>query len=194
MCHRVYQHSLYKVNKTLHITETKKQEYAGPILQQAFGIDSSNPFVIQIPEQETFVNISEISEDKGSIYGGYQDETGSGTVTIDINLLSLIGSEQEKAYTGLMIVSNEALETYTYYVATYKYNRQTEHMELLDSARLGQDISIDAYEPSNDLVHIELTKNTNHLNNSQVDIERLSIIACISKAYSIDLLQERLHN
>lgn len=164
------------------------------ILNQAFGIDSLMPFFIQIPNEGTSVNIDQINLAEGVIFGGYKNSIGAGEVKIDIATLSPVGSMEDGAFTGVMIVSDTEYEANSYYITSYKYNKQTDYMELVDSALLGHGISIDAYEPSNDLIHIELTKKTSDLNKSDFVSERLSILACISKGYTIDLLQDRIHD
>ncbi|WGV98705.1 hypothetical protein QF117_01695 [Vibrio sp. YMD68] len=111
------------------------------IVSQLFGINSSNPLTIQVPETHAFAFVNYLNEGSKKAIGEYDDGKERGSIFIDIQRLKSIEVEDEKVFVAPLAVSNQGSGVF-YYLALFRYDAQRDRMILGDYQLLGDRVDI----------------------------------------------------
>ncbi|CAH0537734.1 hypothetical protein VMF7928_01286 [Vibrio marisflavi CECT 7928] len=185
----IIRHERVVEQRELSSTQSTNHQTAGSVLTQTFGIESSKPFILPVPNKDTSANIGDVDLSTNMASGQYKDAEAIGTVKLDINTVLPLGVSQEQAYSAIVIVSNGS-EGDSYYLCSFRYDHESEFMELIDSEWLGYDLAIDTVEANADLIHLEVTGGAVP---SKSTANSHSFIVMVSEFYQLNTLKIRPH-
>ncbi|OEF05354.1 hypothetical protein A1QI_08305 [Vibrio genomosp. F10 str. 9ZB36] len=111
------------------------------IVSQLFGVNSSNPLTIQVPETHAFAFVNYLNERSKKAIGEYDDGKERGSIFIDTQWLMSIEAKNEKVFVAPLAVSNQGSGVF-YYLALFRYDAQRDRMILGDYQLLGDRVDI----------------------------------------------------
>ncbi len=81
----IIRHERVVEQRELSSTQSTNHQTAGSVLTQTFGIESSKPFILPVPNKDTSANIGDVDLSTNMASGQYKDAEAIGTVKLDIN-------------------------------------------------------------------------------------------------------------
>ncbi|MCK6264023.1 hypothetical protein KP803_12150 [Vibrio sp. ZSDE26] len=113
------------------------------IVSQVFGVNSSNPLTIQVPETNAFAFVNYLNEKNQKAIGQYDDGKTRGNILIDVELLRSFPLAKEPLFIAPFVVSNQGTGVF-HYLALFRYDAMRDRMILADYAFLGDRIKVEA--------------------------------------------------
>jgi len=114
---------------------------ADPIMQSVFGIRTTNPWTVKIPDSNAFTFIDDMTQSP-LMTGTFEDGPVRGVVAIDSQTLVQIDST---TYLSALSVSNQGSGVF-YYLVVYKYDEFRQRLVSKGSAFLGDRIRVQSVE------------------------------------------------
>ncbi|WP_047042002.1 hypothetical protein [Vibrio mexicanus] len=127
---------------------------ANLVMEEVFGIKTPNPWTISVPETQAFSFINSIDASRQSAQGNYDSGAERGTVTVSLDKLVSMGSDDmARQYASYLVVSNQGSGAF-YYLATFEYDNHRQRMVLKDSAFVGDRVSVSELRYQNGRVEL----------------------------------------
>jgi len=111
------------------------------VVLAVFGIKATNPWTIQVPENNAFAFIDTLNESQNLASGRYDSGAERGVVTVDTKMLKRVDIEGQPLFFAPMSVSNQGSGVF-HYLALFKFDSSRSRMILADSELLGDRVKI----------------------------------------------------
>lgn len=173
-----------------HKAQATNNGSASSVLSQIFGIESTKPLIVKVPAKDARAHIGHVDLSTNIASGQYKDEDSVRSVKLDINTVLPLGMEEEHVYSAIVILPN-GNQGNSYYLCSFRYDSDSEFMELIDSELLGHGINITAIEATGDLIHLEVVGGQVPSNTKS---HAHSFLVTVSDQYQLDTLKIRPHD
>lgn len=115
------------------------QVQSNSIVLEVLNIQSSNPWTIQVPEQNAVTFLQEWDKERGYLMGDYDAGATKGTVLLPTNFIAKRQINQQLWIAAPMIVMTQGTGAF-YYVGLFKFDAVPSRVILLDSVFIGDRI------------------------------------------------------
>lgn len=112
-----------------------------PLVAQVLDIHSSNPWTIQVPDQNAVSFLDEWDKEFGYLVGHYDAGATRGKVLLPTEFIAQRKINQESWIVAPMIVTTQGIGT-TYYISLFKFDAVPSRVILLDSYLIGERVNI----------------------------------------------------
>lgn len=175
-----------------HQALTLAEQYDQPaddssILRYAFGVDSDQPFIIKVPDSTSSAHVDGIDSALRTVTGQYYHDDMQGLVTINTDTIVALSASNQYVYAAILVLAY-GLEDDVSYLSTFRYDPVLQSMQLVDSARLGQNVVVEKLLDKGDLLQANLTTSK-----GDASTAKHSVIVSLSDQYQLTLLQKRAH-
>lgn len=111
------------------------------VVLSVFGIKATNPWTIQVPENNAFAFIDTLDKSQSLASGRYDSGAERGVVTVDTKMLKRVDIDGQPLFLGPMSVSNQGSGVF-HYLALFKFDSSRSRMILADSELLGDRVQV----------------------------------------------------
>ncbi|WP_428774155.1 hypothetical protein [Vibrio sp.] len=125
-----------------------------PIVKQLFGISTTNPWTIQVPQSKAFALIDETDTEHQRVFGSYDDGVERGTVSVLTDTIRPLDPQRSVA---IMVVSNQGSGAF-YYLSLFRFDDSVKRIVLADSQLLGDRIAIEQLTTDGNQIQIRYKK------------------------------------
>ncbi|MGY0615462.1 hypothetical protein [Vibrio sp. FJH11] len=109
------------------------------IVLEVLNIQSSNPWTIQVPDQNAVTFLQEWDKERGYLMGDYDAGATQGTVLLPTDFIAKRQINQELWIAAPMVVTTQGTGSF-YYIGLFKFDAVPSRVILLDSVFIGDRI------------------------------------------------------
>ncbi|MDN3612344.1 hypothetical protein ACODM8_11355 [Vibrio ostreicida] len=124
------------------------------VMFSAFGLRTTNPWTIKVPETQAFTFIDEIDVESGHASGQYEDGEERGDVDIDMATLVQVDPAR---WVAIMTVSNQGSGVF-YYMTSFAYDQFRKRMISEQAILLGDRIVFEKLEVNANRIEVTIHK------------------------------------
>ena len=140
---------------------------SNPILAEVLGIQSRNPWTVQVPEQSAVTFLEEWDKEHGFLKGRYDAGATKGEVLVPTEFIDKRDISGVPWIVAPMIVTTQGSEAF-YYIGLFKYDAVPSRVILLNSVFIGDRIKISALKWESN-THISLSYFRHSKNQTNMD-------------------------
>ncbi len=130
------------------------QRQTNSIVEEVLNIRSSNPWTIQVPEQNAVSFLDEWDKERGYLVGQYDAGAVKGKVLLPTEFIAQRNINQEPWIVAPIIVTSQGTGSF-YYVGLFKFDAVPSRVILLDSALIGDRIIFNQLQwRHNDIIEV----------------------------------------
>jgi len=129
-----------------------QQKRMDPVVKLVFGIDSPNPWTIEVPETKAFSFIDQYDAETKLASGRYDSGAERGRVIVDTQWLKQLSDND---YASVMAVSNQGSGVF-YYLARFYFDPAVKRMVVKQAEFLGDRVAISGVELSESTLKVTL--------------------------------------
>ena len=115
------------------------QVRSNSIVLEVLNIQSSNPWTIQVPEQNAVTFLQEWDKERGYLMGDYDAGATKGTVLLPTDFIAKRQINQELWIAAPIVVTTQGTGSF-YYIGLFKFDAVPSRVILLDSVFIGDRI------------------------------------------------------